>query len=164
MLRALQAPLFAHVAGIVRDDALAADVLQRVLLQVARQLGALRDPRWLRAWAYRIATREAVRLSRRERAWRDSLVGDALGDHPDLAAATLALDEEPPFDPELVARLPALLDTLPPGARVVLRLHYLDGLTIPEVAEALEIPRGTAKSRLAYGLAALRMRLVARES
>lgn len=154
MLRALQAPLFAHVRGITGDDTLAADVLQRALLQVCRGLPSLRDPRWVRAWAYRIATREAVRATRREQAWRDALAGDdALATHTSPAA------DEPPFDAALVARVPALVDALPPGARVVLRLHYLDELTLPEVAEALERPIGTIKSRLAYGLAMLRERL-----
>ena len=159
LLRALQAPLFAHVRGITGDDALAADVLQRALLQLCRRLGTLRDPRWARAWAYRIATREAVRATRRERAWRDALADDdALALHAATPAEPWA-DDERPFDDALVARVLALLDALPPGARVVVRLHYLDGLTLPEVAEALEIPVGTAKSRLAYGLGVLRERL-----
>jgi DNA-directed RNA polymerase specialized sigma24 family protein len=35
-------------------------------------------------------------------------------------------------------------------------MHYLQELTYPEIGEALELPIGTVKSRLAYGLAALR--------
>jgi len=35
-------------------------------------------------------------------------------------------------------------------------MHYLHEMTYAEIAEALEIPRGTVKSRLAYGLAGLR--------
>jgi RNA polymerase sigma-70 factor (ECF subfamily) len=154
LLRALQAPLFAHVRGITGDDALAADVLQRALLQLSRGLPSLRDPRWARAWAYRIATREAVRSTRREQAWREALAGDDV-----LATHAAPTADEPPFDAALVARVPALVEALPPGARVVLRLHYLDGLTLPEVAEALERPIGTIKSRLAYGLSALRDKL-----
>ena len=155
VLRALQAPLLAHVRTVTRDDALAADVLQRVLLHVCRALPSLRDPRWVRAWAWRIATREAVRAGRRERAWRDALLGDeALDAHP-----TSTGDVEPAFDDALVARVPALVDALPPASAAVLRMHYLDGLTLPEIAEALEVPLGTAKSRLAYGLARLRERV-----
>lgn len=155
VLRALQEPLFRHVRAVTGDDSLAADVLQRVLLQVCRRLPALRDPRWLRAWAYRIATREAVRAARREKSWRDALAGDeALDAHEAVAP------DDPPFDASLVARVSALVATLPPGAGAVLRLHYLDGLTLPEIAEALELPLGTVKSRLAYGLAALRRTLL----
>jgi DNA-directed RNA polymerase specialized sigma24 family protein len=41
-------------------------------------------------------------------------------------------------------------------------MHYLDQLSLVEIAEAIEVPLGTVKSRLAYGLAALRGRVAAR--
>ena len=43
-----------------------------------------------------------------------------------------------------------------PASRAVLALHFKEGLTLPEVAAVLDIPLGTAKSRMAYGLATLR--------
>ena len=46
---------------------------------------------------------------------------------------------------------------LDPGHRAVVALHYLLGMPLPEVAAALGIPVGTAKSRLHYALAAMRM-------
>lgn len=67
-----------------------------------------------------------------------------------------ALTEESPFEPELVAAVASLVGTLPPACRVVVRLRYLEELSVPEIAEALEIAEGTVKSRLAYGLARLR--------
>ena len=66
------------------------------------------------------------------------------------------LPDPPAVDEELLAALPEKLSALPLGARTVLRLHYLQSLTLQEVAEALEIPIGTVKSRLAYGLQRLR--------
>jgi DNA-directed RNA polymerase specialized sigma24 family protein len=39
-------------------------------------------------------------------------------------------------------------------------MHYIDGLTYVEIGEALEIAVGTVKSRLAYGLAAMRRQAV----
>lgn len=150
LLRALQEPVHAHIQAIVRDPDASRDVLQDTLLIVARKLGWLRDPRWFRAWAYRIATREAIRRSRADRRWLELLDSDErLQNVPDPR------DEEL-FEPELVARVPRLLESLPPAAQVVLRLHYLEGLTLVEIAEALEVPVGTVKSRLAYGLGALR--------
>ena len=153
LLAALQGPLFRHVLGILGDEDQAKDVLQDALWLVCRKLGWLRDPRWVRAWAYRIATREAVRRARRERRRIDALA-------PDDALDQVAEPEaDPSPDEDLVAALPALLDAVSPASAVVLRMHYLDGLTHAECAEALEIPEGTVKSRLGYGLAQLRRRL-----
>ncbi len=69
----------------------------------------------------------------------------------------LAVEEpDEPFDADLIAQLPSRLDELSPASQIVLRMHYLEGLTHVEIAEALEVAEGTVKSRLAYGLAALR--------
>jgi RNA polymerase sigma-70 factor, ECF subfamily len=152
LLRALQEPLYRHVSAIVADPHTARDVLQETLLAVCRKLPTLREPRWFRAWAYRIATRTAVRRARHEHRWADTLRDDAL--------ATLPADQpEPRFEPELVAALPAALQAVSPASRLVVRMHYLDELTLVEIAEALELSIGTVKSRLAYGLAALRKSL-----
>lgn len=151
LLRALQLPLHRHVSAIVREPDLAEDVLQEVLWLVCRKLGSLRDPRWVRAWAFRIATRESHRRLRRKR--RSSPIDDAV----------LETLEAPPLDAaaddELLARLPALVERLSPASEMVIRMHYLERLSIAEIAEALELAPGTVKSRLAYGLAALRRAL-----
>lgn len=150
LLRRLQGPLYEHIGGIVRDGDLASDVLQDTLLLFCRRLNTVREVQWVRAWAYRIATREAIRALRRERRRGEESPLEAW---PHLPADA---PREEVADPELLAELPRRLDALSPGAQVVLRLHYLQGLTQAEVAEALEIPLGTVKSRLAYGLSALR--------
>lgn len=80
LLRALQGPLLAHVRGIIPDSDSAADVLQDALMIVARRLHTLTETRWVRAWAYRVTTREAVRAARRER--RDAFV--SLDDVPEF--------------------------------------------------------------------------------
>ena len=61
-------------------------------------------------------------------------------------------DDESAPPPRWIERLAEL----PPGAQVVLRLHFLEEMRLAEIAEALEVPVGTVKSRLAYGLARLR--------
>jgi RNA polymerase sigma-70 factor (ECF subfamily) len=150
LLRRLQAPLGDHIRAIVRDDDLAADVLQDTLFIVCRKLGTIRDTQWVRAWAYRVATREAVRSNKRVRREHDQLTED-------LSVLDEATDSPPPIDQDdLLSELPERLEAVPEAARVVLRLHYLQSLTQPEIAEALEIPLGTVKSRLAYGLMYLR--------
>jgi RNA polymerase sigma-70 factor (ECF subfamily) len=49
------------------------------------------------------------------------------------------------------------LRRLDPGHRAVVAMHYLLGMPLPEVAATLGIPSGTAKSRLHYALAAMRL-------
>ena len=153
ILRALQEPLYAHVRAILRDDAAAHDALQDALLTIARRLSQLREPAWLRAWAYRIATREAARHGRLAKRWVSDTESDAVdtrgADGPD----------EPRYDRELIEQLLTLVDRLPPASQAIVRMHYLQEMTYVEIAEALEISVGTVKSRLAYGLQALRKRL-----
>jgi RNA polymerase sigma-70 factor, ECF subfamily len=52
--------------------------------------------------------------------------------------------------------LDAALRGLDPGHRAVVVLHYFLGMPLPEVAAAIGIPLGTAKSRLHYALASMR--------
>ena len=150
LLRHLQEPLAEHIRGIVRDDDLAADALQDALIIICRRLGTVRQTEWVRAWAYRVATREALRSIRRS-GRHEARPLDDMPALPDPSADELRIGDE-----ELLAELPARLAALPAGAQTVLRLHYLQSLTQQEVAEALEIPIGTVKSRLAYGLMSLR--------
>lgn len=149
VLAGVQAPLFRHVSVILGDEDAAADVLQDVLLTISRKLRSLREPRWFRAWAYRIATRAATRHARRNRHRPRAVDPDELVNVP--------IDDTPAlFDPDEVACVRDAVADLPPAAQVVIRMHYLDGLTQLEIAEALEVSVGTVKSRISYGLAALR--------
>ena len=152
LLRIVQDPVYEHVAYIMRDADAAKDVLQTVLLTVCRTLIQLQDPLLLRAWVFRIATRAAVRELRRSRR-REVTV---LGSIPELRAD----DCEPLVDDELAASLRSLVEELPPACGIAVRLRYLEELSLAEVAEALDVPIGTVKSRLAYGIEVLRRRAV----
>jgi RNA polymerase sigma-70 factor (ECF subfamily) len=156
LLRAIGDPLLGYVSRLVGDQAMAEDVLQDVLTLVYRKLTWLEDPRLFRPWVFRIASREAFKRLKRERRWfeqvRDQEVLDA------LPAAPVP---EPAFDPVALARL---IGTLSPASRAVLILHYYHQMTLVEIGEVLDIPVGTVKSRLAYGLECLRRVLVPPEA
>jgi len=152
LLRLIQQPLFDHITFIMGDGDAASDVLQDVLITICRSLIGLHDPGLFRAWVFRIATRAAIRAQRRS--WNTSAIRlDAVPDIP------VGVSDEPAFDTELLAALPALVAELPPACGVVVRLRYLEELSLIEVAEALDIPVGTVKSRAAYGVEQLRRRL-----
>lgn len=151
ILRSVQDAVYDHIAYIMRDADAAKDVLQTVLLTVCRRLIQLQDPRLLRAWVFRIATRAAVRAGRRARRHEASIPDEV----PDLTTN----DREPVVDDELATLLRQLVDNLPPACGVAVRLRYLEELSLAEVADALDVPVGTVKSRIAYGIELLRRRV-----
>lgn len=147
VLRHSQELLRPYVLAMVRDADQASDVLQEILIILYRKLNSLREPRVFSAWARRIAAREVFRWARRKRQAETFL--DEL---PDVTAP----EDDAPASEDLKARLPALLEKVSPASRAVIVMHYLEGLSIEDTSAVLDIPVGTAKSRLAYGLAALR--------
>ena len=150
LFRSVQEPLFRYIVSLVRDQHLAEDILQEVFIRVYRKLRWLREPAAFRAWTYQIASREAFRYLNRERRWSDQVRDEA-------TLTTLpASDHEHQFPRELVESLPQLVDSLSPASRAVVVLFYLHELSLIETAAVLDIPIGTAKSRLAYGLESLR--------
>ena len=148
MLAAIQPPLFRYVRGIVGTEH-AEDVLQDVLIIVARKLTWLDDPELLRPWAYRIASRVAFRHMKRQRRWSEQRLEPLIEET--VAAPEMHRDD---VLHDLLSE-----EVISPASRAVLLLHFQEEMTLPEVAAILEIPLGTAKSRLAYGLAAIRKQL-----
>ena len=150
LFRSVQEPLFRYIVSLVRDQHLAEDILQEVFIRIYRKLRWLREPQAFRAWSYQIASREAFRYLHRERRWTDQVRDE------EILAHVVAADSESEFSRELIASLPQLVEELSPASRAVVVLFYLHELSLSETAAVLEIPIGTAKSRLAYGLRSLR--------
>ena len=157
LLKTFQEPLYRYALSLVREPHAAEDVLQETFVRVYRKLGWLREPRLFRPWAYQIATREAFRHLKRERRWKE-----LSRDEADLRSVA-APPPRAEFEPEMRARLPQLVAALSPASRAVVVLYYLHEMTLEEVAAVLEIPVGTVKSRLAYGLEGLRRQLGGKE-
>ena len=107
----------------------------------------LRHPAAFRAWAFRLASRRAFRYLMRETRWK------RLETDPELIASLPAPE---PLPDGLEPGLLALIEQVSPASRAVLLLHYQQHLSIEETALVLDIPVGTAKSRLAYGVSILR--------
>ena len=141
LLRAIAPPLLRFASRVTGDPATAEDVVQETLVAIVRKIEWLHDPALFRPWAYRIASRQAFRAIGRRRP------AEPLGE----------IDVEPEaIDPWQRERLLASIDRLTPPVRAVITLHYLEEMPISEVAAILELPAGTVKSRLAYGLTRLR--------
>lgn len=152
LLQSIQEGLYEYLVRLVNDEHLAQDVLQEVFVKIWRKVRWLRDPELFRPWVFRIASREAFHRLRKERFWSQRV--------SDPPIEMIARDEPAEcVPPEWLEQMPRHLAAVSPASRAVLILHYLQGLTLDEVAGVLSLSLGTVKSRLAYGLAALRCRL-----
>ena len=153
LLRAVRPSLLRYVSGIIGAGD-AEDLIQDVLLLIYRKLGGLQHADVFKPWAFRIASRAAFRhLKKRKRL--PALVGDEMLEELPADMSWPQVDEP---------ALSTLLATLSPASHAVLHLHFIEELTLGEVAAVLEIPIGTVRSRLAYGLATLRKQLSERRN
>jgi len=136
----------------------AEDIVQEALMRGFRSLKRFRGDCPLRVWLSRIVVRVAINhhrsLSRRLRRW--VFFGDFEIDH-----GSGPVEFDPPDNSTNIPR-EALMDMnkrvgmLPDEFRMPLLMLAIEGLTIPEIAEILEIPPGTVKSRIFYGRKRLR--------
>ena len=135
---------------ILRDPELARDAVQESLIGAWRDLPGLRDPDRFDAWVHRLTVRACLRLARRERrrSVEVELPIDDIRQSGDLEREVAQRDA-----------LDAALRRLDPELRALVVLHVYVGQTVPDVAAALGIPLGTAKSRLHRSLRELRVSL-----
>ena len=145
--------LYAIARLILRDAELAQDATQEALVRAWRDLPSLRDVERFDAWLYRLIVRSSADVGRHRRRWR----------------AELTIVSTEPSEPDRASEL-ADRDQVERGLRrlneaqqAILVLHFYLGLSSGEAADALDIPVGTAKSRLHYAIEALRAAIAADE-
>jgi RNA polymerase sigma-70 factor (ECF subfamily) len=134
-----------RAAYLVAHDASAAeDIAQESFLAAIRSLDRFDRRRPFGPWLHRIVVNRAIDWTRARKLRGEVELSES--------AATVPEPREP--DETLAA-----LAGLPPEQRAVIVLRYLLDFTPGEIAEALELPRGTVNSRLRRGLDALGGRL-----
>lgn len=145
--------LYAIARLALRDTELAEDATQEALVRAWRDLPTLRDVERFDAWLYRLIVRSCADIGRHRRRWRAEV--SIVPIEPAEPDGTAAL-----ADRDLIERG---LRRLTVPQQTILVLTYYVGLTPSEAADALEIPVGTAKSRLHYAIEALRVAIAADE-
>ena len=136
---------------ILRDQHRAEDAVQDALLLAWRRISTIRDPDAWDAWLYRLTVRACYRLAQAPagRALHELDVRmEPAGPAPDFTTAVVEHD-----------RVMAALSVLPMEQRAVIVLHFYLDLSLVQAAAVLDVPAGTAKSRLHRGLEALRVSL-----
>ena len=137
-----------HLALTILQDALAADdVAQETLLKAARRIHQYEPHSNLKAWVYRIGLNEARAHLRRQKA-RQRLQGwfkqETERETTVPSPETLAIQNERD------QKLWQAVNQLPDKHRLPVLLRYNHNLSTPEIAEVLDLPPGTVRSRLHY--------------
>jgi RNA polymerase sigma-70 factor (ECF subfamily) len=139
--------LYATAVLMLRDHTGAEDAVQEALVRAWRDLPSLRDRERFDAWLRRLLVRSCYDEARRNRRHRGNVT--LLPQHelptPDSSAQLADRDE-----------MDAALGRLSRDHRAIVVHHYFLGLSLAEIAHALDIPLGTAKSRLHHARIALR--------
>jgi RNA polymerase sigma-70 factor (ECF subfamily) len=146
--------LHAVAHRILRDIDLAEDATQQALFAIWQNLPTLRDPARFDAWSYRLLVNACYSEGRRGRVWKPNLRVLYDDDQPAPDALREVHDRD---------QLERGFRRMSIDHRAVVVLHTYLGLTLEEVAEALGIRPGTARSRLHYAVRAMRAALEADE-
>lgn len=164
--------LFTFVARFVGSGSTADDVVQETFLQVYQSAGGFDPQRRFKPWLFAIAANKA-RDHLRSRARRRELSVEGTGDDPQPGLAEfLADDSSAPddvvADDEQREIVRAVIAQMPDHLREILILGYYQRFPYQEIADTLDIPLGTVKSRLhaavAHFATAFRRRMEERRS
>jgi RNA polymerase sigma-70 factor (ECF subfamily) len=145
--------------AITRDERAAEDIIQEAFLRVYTYADRIDETVSLGPWLYRVTVNLAYSWTSRVKRWLHSLQetldrwASSAQRHPE------AVVEEQ----EWRQVLQQAIDALPPGHRVVIILHYLEGLSLKEIAYVTDVPEGTVKSRLYYARERLRRAILERD-
>ncbi|NDJ54432.1 MAG: RNA polymerase sigma factor [Chloroflexi bacterium] len=150
-----QHQVFRTALAITHDKSAAEDILQECFIRVHRYAASIDPERPFSPWLYRVAINLSYTWTK-----RNKQLGISIDDFVDrLVSAPKHAPERYAERSELRASIQQAIDNLPFGQRVVIVLHYLNGQSLKEIAQTLDCPVGTVKSRLYHARANLREQL-----
>jgi RNA polymerase sigma-70 factor, ECF subfamily len=151
--------IYRFLLHLTRSEAEAEDATQETFTAAWQKIAAFEGRSSLRTWLHRIAYGKFVdgrRAGRRSAALVEGLKTRGAPMPPDPLQAAANDDE--------TRHLYAVLDQVEPGDRVLLVLHYLQGLSYREMADVTGEPAGTVKWRTSLALSRMRTLLTAEKS
>ena len=155
--------IFNYIYRIIGNEETARDLCQNFFLKMFREIKKVRDPEKVVPWMYRIALnmcRDEMRRQKKQplvylddNPGSDQTPGGTIRDLNDTSSPS---PEQLAHNNQLVAILKKSLMAIPEEQREIIVMKQYQGLKFTEIADILGVSVNTAKSRLYYGLRALR--------
>lgn len=148
LIQEIQNGVYYHCVKILRNESDAQDAAQEVLMAVLQGLDDLKSPTAFYSWLNRIIARTCMKVYTREH--REITVNESAEelfseDLDDQRIPEKILDTK-----ETHRMIRELVDELPPAQKLCILMYYYDELPVKDIAEALDTPENTVKSRLSY--------------
>jgi RNA polymerase sigma-70 factor, ECF subfamily len=161
LVRRWERPIYGLSLRMLGRDEDARDVCQETFLAAFRNLRKFRGDAKFSSWLYRIALNACHTRLRKTGGAREQSIDqeDDQGRPFELADEATEIAPERLQRDQLAALVRRALQALPPEMRQVIVMKEYEELTFAEIAEVLEIPISTVKSRLYTGLQQMRVRL-----
>jgi len=150
--------IYRTALAITRDAGVAEEVLQDCFYKTYCHIDRIQPDVPLSPWLHRVAVNLSCNALKRKRRWFEPLENLAERLFADPHHSPEHLCEQG----ELQGTIRDIVNNLPLKHRVVVVLHYLQDLSLPEIAEILDCPVGTVKSRLHYARKVLKLEIEAR--
>lgn len=150
LVREHQSMVFSVALHFLRDSARAEDLAQETFLHLHRNLEKIESPEHLVFWLRKVVTHRCIDETRRKLRRGGVVALDAISE------PSARREERDPF---LSAALRKMVAALPEAQRAIVVLRYQEDMDPGEIAETLDIPLNTVKSRLHRGLEFLRRKM-----
>ncbi len=160
IVRRWERKIFALCFGMLGREDDARDAAQDAFIAAYRNLSGFRGDARVSSWLHRIAVNQCLTVKRRQRARPETLIGEDDGEADRVFHAppgsSPARRAERSERTELVRRA---VEALPPELRQVIVMKEFEEMTFQEIADTLEMPLSTVKSRLYTALGLLKQKL-----
>lgn len=150
LVREHQSLVFSVAYHFLRDRARAEELAQETFLHLYRNLEAIESPAHLLYWLRKVVTHRSIDETRKTARRGRTVALEAIAE-----PAAARVDR----DPFLSDALRAMVAALPAAQRAVVVLRYQEDMEPGEIAETLDIPLNTVKSRLHRGIEFLRRKM-----
>ncbi|NOU89048.1 sigma-70 family RNA polymerase sigma factor [Paenibacillus sp. LMG 31460] len=134
LIKAIELNLYGVARSIVKRDEDCADAIQETIWKAYRNLSSLKEPAFFKTWIFRILINECNQILRKEKRT--------------VSSENLRKEQVSSFDTYENIDLKEAINHLEESLRLLITLHYFEGISLKQISELLDTPEGTIKSRL----------------